>query len=198
MKKLLVKKLPVEKLLVKKQRAFSALPGVAAVCLAVAGCVPPPPEKTPAPSSRPVSRPAPAPTSIITAPENWMDAPATPGDWSYRLTSGGSQALFGNDVSGTQLTLQCSRDAGQVLLVRRGDATGPVPMRILTETESRAVTGTPDRGAVPSLVVSIATRDQLLDAMAISKGRFAVETPGLPTIYAPSWPEITRVIEDCR
>lgn len=127
-----------------------------------------------------------------------MDAPATPGDWSYRQTAGGSQALFGNRASGTVLTLQCSRDAGQVLLVRPGNATGPVPMRILTETESRTVTGTPERGSAASLVVSIPARDGLLDAMAISKGRFAVETAGLPTLYAPSWPEITRVVEDCR
>jgi hypothetical protein len=127
-----------------------------------------------------------------------MDARATPGDWTYRATTGGSQALFGGGGAGTLLTLQCSRDSGQVLLVRRGDATGPVPMRILTETESRAVTGTPDRGSSPSLVVSIPARDGLLDAMAISKGRFALETVGLDTLYVPSWPEITRVIEDCR
>lgn len=127
-----------------------------------------------------------------------MDAPATPGDWTYRQTTGGSQALFGNGTSGTLLTLQCSRTAGQVLLVRPGDATGPVPMRIMTESETRTVTGTPDRGSTPSLVVSLAARDRLLDAMAISKGRFAVETAGLPTLYPPSWPEVTRVIEDCR
>ena len=33
---------------------------------------------------------------------------------------------------------------------------------------------------------------------AFSKGRFAIETPGLATLYVPSYPEITRVIEDCR
>jgi hypothetical protein len=34
--------------------------------------------------------------------------------------------------------------------------------------------------------------------MALSKGRFAVQTLGLPALYIPAWPEITRVIEDCR
>jgi len=33
--------------------------------------------------------------------------------------------------------------------------------------------------------------------MALSKGRFAVETQGLETLYVPAWPEMTRVIEDC-
>lgn len=172
-----------------------SLPGLVLASLAIASCVPTP-EKAPPPVSQPAPTTAPAP--IAAPPANWMDAPATPGDWSYRQTAGGSQALFGNGASGNLLTLQCSRDVRQVLLVRPGDATGPVPMRILTETESRAVTGTPERGSIPSLVVSMAARDQLLDAMAISKGRFAVETAGLPTLYAPSWPEITRVIEDCR
>ena len=41
-------------------------------------------------------------------------------------------------------------------------------------------------------------RDPLLDAMAFSKGRFAVEVAGLPTLYLPSWIEVSRVIEDCR
>ena len=41
-------------------------------------------------------------------------------------------------------------------------------------------------------------RDPLLDAMAFSKGRFALEVAGLPTLYVPSYPEVTRVIEDCR
>lgn len=48
----------------------------------------------------------------------------------------------------------------------------------------------------------VATRvdadDPILDAMAITKGRFAIETPGLPTLYIPAWVEVSRVIEDCR
>jgi hypothetical protein len=34
--------------------------------------------------------------------------------------------------------------------------------------------------------------------MAFSRGRFAIETAGLPTLYVPSWPEVSRVVEDCR
>ncbi|MGE5953581.1 MAG: hypothetical protein ACM308_08200 [Qipengyuania vulgaris] len=44
----------------------------------------------------------------------------------------------------------------------------------------------------------MAPKSPLLDAMALTKGRFAVETPGLPTLYLPAWAEVTRVIEDCR
>ena len=38
----------------------------------------------------------------------------------------------------------------------------------------------------------------LLDAMAITRGRFAVEVEGEPGLYVPAWAEVTRVIEDCR
>lgn len=127
-----------------------------------------------------------------------MDVPATPGDWTYRATPGGSQALFGRSQAEALLTIQCTRNAGQVLIVRPGNAAAPVPMRILTETQVRALTASPNRGELPSLIASLPARDPLLDAMALSKGRFAVETAGLPTIYAPSWPEVSRVIEDCR
>ncbi len=182
---------------VKNLRAFGMLSVITAGCLATTGCVPKPPRPLPPPMAQPAPAPAPMPP-ITVAPANWMDAPATPGDWSYRPTSGGSQALFGQPGSDARLTLQCSRAAGQVLLVRAGDAAGPVPMRILTETDTRVLTASPDRGAMPAVVSRISARDPLLDAMAISKGRFAVETTGMPTIYAPSWPEVSRLIEDCR
>jgi len=56
----------------------------------------------------------------------------------------------------------------------------------------------PVAGPPAALAVSLAARDPLLDAMAFSRGRFAVETAGLPTLYVPSWTEVSRVIEDCR
>ena len=40
--------------------------------------------------------------------------------------------------------------------------------------------------------------DTLLDAMAITKGRFSVEVEGTDTLYLPAWVEVSRVIEDCR
>ena len=68
-------------------------------------------------------------------------------------------------------------------------------MRILTETTTRLLDAEPS-GA--NLAVSLSARDSLLDAMAFSKGRFAVEATGQPTLYLPSWIEVSRVIEDCR
>lgn len=58
------------------------------------------------------------------------------------------------------------------------------------------VNAAPDRAGGVS--ASLAPRDPILDAIAYSRGRFMLELPGNPPLYLPSWPELTRVIEDCR
>ena len=103
-------------------------------------------------------------------------------------------ARFGGDA----LVLSCNRDAAAVTLIRAGAAEGEVPMTILTSSGNRTVSGKALPGPPPVIALTFAARDSLLDAMAFSRGRFAVETAGLPTLYLPSWPEISRVIEDCR
>lgn len=44
----------------------------------------------------------------------------------------------------------------------------------------------------------IMPRDPILDAMAFSRGRFAVEAGGLRSMAIPNWAELGRVVEDCR
>jgi hypothetical protein len=85
-----------------------------------------------------------------------------------------------------------------VITFRRYEpATVPAPLRVLTEMREGSLVTRPAQ-TDGSLIAELPSRDPLLDAMAFSKGRFAIETPGLPTLYIPSWPEVTRVIEDCR
>jgi hypothetical protein len=43
----------------------------------------------------------------------------------------------------------------------------------------------------------MATRDPLLDQMAYSRGRFMLAAGGQELIV-PAWPEVARVVEDCR
>ncbi|MDZ4308773.1 hypothetical protein [Allopontixanthobacter sp.] len=192
---------PVKDPAVKNLRALTILPVLAAASLTAAGCVPRPPQRLPPPMSQPAPAPAAAAVPmppIAPAPQNWMDAPATPGDWVYRATPGGSQALFGAEETEAEFMLQCTRASGQIALVRVDEAPGPVPMRILTETQDWTLTATPAGSHLPTVFAQLPARDPLLDAMALSKGRFAVETTGMQTLYLPSWPEISRVIEDCR
>lgn len=171
-----------------------------ATCLALAACVPPAPEPAPAPAPSP--SPAPSPTVAAPAPvpafNDWMDAPQTPGEWFYRATPGGGLAAFGPPQAEALLSLRCDRAAGVVEIVRTGSAGAALPMVIRTETMQRSVDAVPADGALPTIVARVPARDPLLDAMAFSRGRFAVEVSGLAALYVPSYPEVTRVIEDCR
>ena len=127
-----------------------------------------------------------------------MDAPQTAGDWHYAQSTQRTTAAFGPAQSEARISIECDRARRTITLVRSGQASGPVPMRILTETRERVLTANPAGQQLPSVSVALAATDPILDAMALSKGRFAVETAGMPTLYLPSWPEVTRVIEDCR
>lgn len=148
----------------------------------------------PPPMPRPTPRPLPPPPPPPPAALDWRQAPITPGDWNWAMEGGQSVARFADGV----LVLRCDRAAGTIVLQRAGSATGPVPMTVTTSSALRTFSATPQPGPPAMLAVSLTARDPVLDAMVFSRGRFAVEAPGLPPIYAPSWPEVGRVAEDCR
>jgi len=91
--------------------------------------------------------------------------------------------------------MRCDGVGHTITLARTASAVGQVPVSILAQDMSRTLTGTAKDGAVS---VVLTARDPLLDAMAFSRGRFAVEVAGQPSLYVPSWTEVSRVIEDCR
>jgi len=185
-------------------RGFGGMAAVAVlVCLATGACVPPAPQPTAPPPAPPPAAPAPAPVApppaVTETPaptdQNWMDASQTPGDWRYRSAGATTRASF-SEAAGTPLFEMVCERGGQVLLLRQGTGgAGGGAMRILTETAERSLPATAREGA---MAAQLGARDPLLDAMALSKGRFGVEVAGLPTLYLPAWPEVTRVVEDCR
>lgn len=153
----------------------------------------------PVPASSPVYRPSPTPPpTVVAPPADWRDAEFSVGDWSHSTGSTGSVATYGSPGAAPLLTLRCDRPSGRVLLSRAGAASGQVPLTTVTTNGSRAFTATAQEGAVPTIAVSFIPRDPTLDAIAFSRGRWAVEVPGLPTLTLPAWPEVARVIEDCR
>lgn len=164
----------------------------AALAILTASCsdqrIIPSPAPTPTPAPRPTQAPPPGPRL------DWRDAPITPGDWKWGMEGGQSVARFADGA----LALRCDPARRLVTLERRGEAQGNVPMTLLTSSTTRQLAATPRPGAAPVLAVSFAGTDRILDAVAFSRGRFALETAGLPTLYVPSWPEISRVVEDCR
>ena len=166
---------------------------------ALAACVPAP-QPMPQPKRTPAPTPAPPPPAPVAQPSysNWMDAPRTPGDWHYRSLPTGGIAVYGDNNSASLFTMRCDRPANAVVLLRAGALSGPASMTIRTETQTRTIAAQPSPGIAPVVESRLSANDRLLDAMALSKGRFAVEVPGLKPLYLPSWAEVTRVIEDCR
>jgi len=164
--------------------------------LAVAGCVSAPaPMPAPAPPS---PRPAPPPpvAAAPPAPADWRDAPQTPGTWRWRMEGDRSLAEYAL-YAGTPLArLTCDPLTQTTILWRNWPVTGPIPLTVTTTGTRRMFTASPDGGS--GTQVSLPAYDRLLDAIAFSRGRFMLEIPGAPTLYLPAWPELSRVIEDCR
>ncbi len=176
---------------------MKAIAPLVALSLALAACVPAP---TPAPAP-PVVQPRPvqaAPPPLPAPVQDWRDAPQTPGTWVWAMSAGKSTAMFGRPGAPLMATLTCDRAQGRVLLARAGSATVATPMAVATTTQRRPLLNDPAISPPGWLVVAVAARDPLLDAMAFSRGRFALEAAGQETLYLPAWPEISRVIEDCR
>ncbi|MFM5924501.1 MAG: hypothetical protein ACKOPG_09975 [Novosphingobium sp.] len=171
--------------------ASLALPLIVAACAApskpppVVVVAPPPPAPPPPPRPRP--------------PADWRDAAQTPGTWRWTTTGGNSIAQFVGAAGSPLAVLQCNRTLGSVWLARPGIGSGPV-MVIVRTTGAPARVLSSDDSAGPGgwIGVRLAARDALLDAIAFSRGRFALETAGLETLYLPAWPELTRVVQDCR
>ncbi|HEX7783830.1 MAG TPA: hypothetical protein VF509_13555 [Sphingobium sp.] len=141
----------------------------------------------------PAPSPAPEPSG------GWQDRPLSPGDWSYRSEQGGSVALFGPPASEAALTIRCDL-AGRRILVSRagGPSAAGSGMTVRTTFGSVGWPASNDGATVPHVVAVRSAGDAALDQIAFSRGRFAIEVAGLPMLVAPAWPEITRVVEDCR
>ncbi|QVM85655.1 hypothetical protein [Novosphingobium decolorationis] len=168
-----------------------------ALTLFAAGCIPAPPASTPTPSASrpaqprvpPTATPAPRP---LPEPANWRDAPVTPGTWSWAQSGPRSVADFG----GSLFTMRCDTRNATVTLERRAQgAAGRVTMGITTMQDTHTVTAEARQGYY---VATLPARSPILDDMAFTRGRFALSTQGQPTLYIPSWTEVSRVIEDCR
>ncbi len=118
-----------------------------------------------------------------------------PGRWTYRSYAGGSEAAFGNPGVAS-LTIRCNRAVRTVSIIRSGVPAEAPALSVWTSSLSRSVPARFD--ASRSLTADLASTDPLLDAIAMSKGKFATSALGAPTAAYPAWAEPMRVIEDCR
>jgi hypothetical protein len=155
-----------------------------AAMLLLAGCAaqPRPAPVVSAPEAAPPIPEALPPTiSPPAAPLGWEDQPLTPGDWRY-MAGPPAAAEYGQS-GGVQFVVRCDPGQRRVLLSRT-DAAGALTIR--TTFSTRTV-----EGPLPAT-------DPFLDAIAFSRGRFAVEAPGQAALILPTWPEPARVVEECR
>ena len=122
--------------------------------------------------------------------------PAIAGRWTYGQVAGGSEATFSDASGARQLVVRCVRATRQIRFVRPAMAAAPA-LYVWTSTAARQLPATFD-AATAELRADVAAVDRLLDALAFSKGRFAVAVAGAAPVIVPNWPEPTRAIEDCR
>ncbi|MDJ0978875.1 MAG: hypothetical protein QNI87_10080 [Erythrobacter sp.] len=127
----------------------------------------------------------------------YLDAPQTPGTWQYVDEPAESLGLFGVPDRALPFIIRCDKRTGQVGLARRTARQGPLTMVVQAETTTRQLVANSVEGA-GLVAAELAPDDPLLDAIAITKGRFAIEVEGEEALYIPAWAEVSRVIEDCR
>lgn len=179
------------------------LTGCVMLALLLAACVPPPtptppPVAAPAPSPTAAPLPPPVAQAVVSSelPANWADQPRTEGDWSYQQLQGATVATFRSPSGERLFSVACSATSGRVSISRYVvQLPRSITIEVRTETASRSSTSDSDElGAGLAFMAD----DPMLDAIAFSKGHFAVGVTGAEPLYPPSYPEITRVIEDCR
>lgn len=118
----------------------------------------------------------------------------------YRNDDRGTRALFGPVGQDAAFVIRCAMPQRRIYLSVQGRAAPGERSAVTIRTSSTMrtlvarSTGADDR----YWAAELETRDAILDAMAFSRGRFALQlTDGSEWIIRP-WPELSRVIEDCR
>lgn len=164
-------------------------------------CVGPAPRQVnPAPTPAPRPTPTPAPTQPATpaAPQasEWQYRATAPGDWRWQSDAAMSIARFGPPPADTRLTIRCDRASRRISIIRTGAGQGTMTIR--TSYGATSWPATASIAPTPQTIAVRAAADTALDQIAYSRGKFAVEVAALEPLIVPAWPEVSRVIEDCR
>jgi hypothetical protein len=117
------------------------------------------------------------------------------GRWTFAPTAAGSEATFATSSGQPQLTIQCTRATRRIALIKPGAASPSI--WVWTSSQKKSLPATYDAAAA-RVRAELPAFDSLLDAIAFSRGRFGVSVTGSPVLVLPAWPEVARVIDDCR
>lgn len=174
--------------------AAAILAGLVVTGLALAATLPASDEEAESPA-RPATSGA---LDIPALPQSeWATCPVLDGEWAYRAAVAGQNATADFHTSDGEhlLEIRCEPEDGGVVISAANNSNDAAQILFRTETQSRIVTGETSEGWIST---SFAAGDDLLDAIAFSHSRFAVEVEGDASYILPTRPEITRIIEDCR
>ena len=130
------------------------------------------------------------------APADLSNAAPIAGSWNYAPAAGGGEARFVNATGLAQLTLQCTRATRRVRIFKPANVAAPF-LTVWTSSLQRNVPASFDP-TTNRISIDVSAFDALLDAMMFSRGRVGVAVSGSPALVVPPWPEIARVVEDCR
>ena len=188
-------------------------------CLVLAGCsgaIPKPAPATTKPIAAPVvSKPAPKPAQAkpVVPPtdgvkpasqsENWTTWTLAPGVWRYDVRDRATFAVFGQARLDPLFAIACETATKKISLGRLVEnSRNPTPNMRVRASEGLQNWATRNVNSGPTGQVyhgvTLSPTDPMLDMMAFSRGRFAVEVDGETPLAVPAWPEMARVIEDCR
>jgi hypothetical protein len=134
--------------------------------------------------------------SAVDAAPDLSTATTIAGNWTYAAVSGGSEASFANPSGVVQLSLHCTRATRRISISK--PASGPTAsVNLWTSAGTRDVPAVfnPTTGR---LALDVGAYDSILDSMANSRGRIGITVGNPPPLVVPAWPELARVIEDCR
>ncbi len=138
--------------------------------------------------------------AMTPAPQPAVDftiATPTPGVWSYRPGVGATNAVFTDLTGAARLSLSCTRLTRRVTITRTAVAGAAAALTVWTTSAQRGIAAS-FNPVTMTLSAELVARDGLLDAIAFSRGRFAVYAVGLAPLVVPASPEAARVFEDCR
>ena len=127
---------------------------------------------------------------------DFSNSPVTPGSWTYRDVVGGSEATFVDGTGTARAVFTCGKVTRLVTLSRISIAPA-AGLSIWTSSASRDLPSRFDANA-RRVIVQLGAADSLLDAIAFSRGRFALSMAGSPALVLPAGTEIAHIVEDCR
>ena len=136
-----------------------------------------------------------ASAQIATPPPLQLEQAALqPGVWTYRTQAGATDALFLDGSGQPRVTFRCTRATRRVSI----GVSAPAAVGALTVWTSAGQRTLSARFDQLQVVADVPAMDAVLDAIAFSRGRFALSIAGSAPVVVPAAPEVGRIVEDCR